>query len=86
MPQDLKIRNHKGIIFGFLNINSIKNKFEPLKCLISNNIVILAIAETKVDNSFKITQFYLESFKPPFSCNRNRNGGGILVYVRGRST
>ena len=82
MLQDLKIKNRKGIIIAYLNINSIRNKFEPLKCLISKNIDILAIAETKLDSSFKTAQFFLEGFKPPFRYDRNKSGGGILVYVR----
>ena len=82
MLQDLKIKNRKGIIIAYLNINSIRNKFEPLKCLISKNIDILAIAETKLDSSFKTAQFFLDGFKPPFRYDRNKSGGGILVYVR----
>ena len=80
--KDLKIKNHKGIIIAYLNINSIRNKFELLKCIISDNIGILTIAETKLDSNFTTNQFLLEGFRPPFRYDRNSNGGGILVYVR----
>ena len=65
-----------------MNINSIRNKFDFLKVIISNNVDILAIAETKLDNTFPTSQFILEGFHPPFRYDRNRFGGGILVYVR----
>ena len=81
MLKDLKIKNHKGIIIAYLNINSIRNKFELLKCIISDNIDILTIAETKLDSNFTTNQFLLEGFRLPFRYDRNSNGGGILVYV-----
>ena len=59
MLKDLKIKNHKGIIIAYLNINSIRNKFELLKCIISDNIDILTIAETKLDSNFTTNQFLL---------------------------
>ena len=40
------------------------------------------MAETKLDNSFKTDQFLFEGFKPPFRYDRQKKGGGILVYVR----
>ena len=82
MLKDLEIKNHKGIIIAYLNINSIRNKFELLKCIISDNIDILTIAETKLDSNFTTNQFLLEGFRTPFRYDRNSNGGGILVYVR----
>ena len=75
MLKDLKIKNHKGIIIAYLNINSIRNKFKHLQCIISDNIDILTIAETKLDLNFTTNQFLLEGFRPPFRYNRNSNGG-----------
>ena len=40
----------KNIVFSHLNINSIRNKFENLKDVVSNHVDILVIAETKIDN------------------------------------
>ena len=77
--KDLKIKNHRGIITAYLNINSIRNKFEILKCIISDNIDILTIAETKHGLNFTTKHFLLEGFRPPFRYNTNSNGGGILV-------
>ena len=43
---------------------------------------LLVIVETKLDATFPINQFLLEGFSKPFRLDRNRNGGGILIYVR----
>ena len=42
---NLKLRHLKRLIFGEININSIRNKFELLFCLVSNNIDVLLISE-----------------------------------------
>ena len=65
-----------------LNINSIRNKIEDLKTLIAKNVDILAVSETKLDESFPTSQFLIDGFKKPFRYDRNTNGGGILVYFR----
>ena len=43
---------------------------------------ILMIPETKIDASFPIGQFWLNSYSTPFRLDRNAHGGGILLYVR----
>ena len=70
------------MIIAYLNTKSIRNKFEFLEVIISSNIDILAIGETKLDDAFSISQFLLDGFHPPFRYDRNRHGGGILVDVR----
>ena len=47
----------KNIIFGHLNINSLRNKFESISELIKGKFDIFLINETKVDASFPINQF-----------------------------
>ena len=42
----------------------------------------LMISETKLDDSFPEAQFYIEGFRAPFRLDRNKHGGGILLYVR----
>ena len=44
--------NPSNVIFSFLNINSIRYKFENLKFFCMNNVDILLIGETKLDSSF----------------------------------
>ena len=40
------------VIIGHININSIRNKFEPLVGFINNNLDILMISGAKIDNTF----------------------------------
>ena len=70
------------LIFGNFNINSISSKFDQMKVLLQGNIDILVLTETKLDSSFSSNQFILEGYSKPFRLDRNRNGGGLLVYVR----
>ena len=67
---------------GHLNINSFPRKFDQLKSIIGKNIDILVITETKIDSSFPNSQFGIEGFSMPYRFDRNRLGGGIIVYVR----
>ena len=43
---------------------------------------ILVITETKLDNTFPVSQFHIDGFSMPYRLNRNRNGGGVIDYVR----
>ena len=80
--KQLRIRNINRLIIGNLNINSIANKFDELKIFIHTNIDILVITETKIDSSFPLEQFYISGFSKPFRLDRNKNGGGLLIFVR----
>ena len=80
--KDLRIRNYNKIIIGNLNINSIANKFDQLKLLIQGKFDILVIIETKLDESFPTAPFLIDGFFEPYRRNRNRNGGGILIYIK----
>ena len=65
----------------YININSIRNKFNQLVSSIKNNIDTLMISETKIDNSFATMQFHIEGYCI-YRLDRNEYGGCILVYVR----
>ena len=80
--RNLKLKNTNRLILGHLNINSIVGKFDHFKVLIENNIDILVLAETKIDASFPNAQFRIDGFSAPFTLDRNRFGGGVLIYVR----
>ena len=38
--------------------------------------------ETKLDDTFPDSQFFIEGYSTPFRLDRNRNGGGVIIYVR----
>ena len=40
------------------------------------------VAEIKLDDSFPGSQFNVESFSTPFRLDRNKNGGGVILYIR----
>ena len=62
----LHLKNPKNIIFLNLNVNSVWNKFENMSSLISEDIVILIMAETKLDSSFPTAQSLIPAFHHPF--------------------
>ena len=68
--------------FAFLNVNSIRNKHESLFELVGEQIDILAIGETKLDDSFPSGQFSKKGFKNPYRLDHTANSGGIMLYVR----
>ena len=80
--RNYKIDNVNNLVIGSININSIRNKFDQLKLLVNNNVDILIIEETKIDETFPTGQFIIEGYMPPFRKDRNQHGGGILVYVK----
>ena len=56
--KDFYLQNKKQCKIGHININSIRHKFEPFKEVMQENIFdVLAIQETKIDDSFPDSQF-----------------------------
>ena len=52
-------------------------KFEPLVSLIKDNIDLLMVSETKVDDSYPTEQFKIEGYS---RLDRNRHGGGLMIF------
>ena len=77
---NIRQKNSNRLIIAQLNINSIRNKFSSLASMIENNIDIFLIPETKIDSSFPTAQFHINF--TTYRCDRNENGGGLLLYVR----
>ena len=74
MLKKTRIENINNVIIGNLNINSLPKKFDDLKALVTGMLDILIITERKLDNTFQHSK--------PYRLDRNRNGGGIIIYVR----
>ena len=70
------------MIKGTLNINSLSSKYDALKVLISGTFDILIITETKLDDTYPISQFHIDGYSMPYRPDRNRNGAGVIIYVR----
>ena len=43
---------------------------------------ILIITETKLDDTFPVSQFHIDGFSKPYRLDRNRNGDGVIIYMR----
>ena len=80
--QNLKAKNKDRPIIAHLNINFLDPKFDPLQDIIKYNVDILLVSETKLDDTFPCGKFFIEGYKEPIRLDRNRNGGGLLFFIR----
>ena len=78
----LRLRNVNRVLIGNLNINSIRNKFDQLKDTVLKYIDILILTETKLDETFLTSQFLMDGFSKPYRFDRNKYGGGVMIYIR----
>ena len=79
---NLRSKNPENIIFSYININSIRNKFEKLCDIVGNNVNFLSVAETKLDSSVPNAQFLLPCFHEPLRLDINHRSGGLLIYIK----
>ena len=77
----MRLARPNNPVLSYININSIRNKFEFLADFIMNDVDILSIAETKLDESFSLNRFLLHGFKKPYRIDVSGNSGGLLTYV-----
>ena len=68
-------------IFGHLNSNSLRNKFNFLCEQIKRFIDVFMSLEWQLDDSFQQGQFLIHGFLPPFRFDRDKIGGGIMLHV-----
>ena len=58
---ELRLNNPNNLTFSYININSVRNKFDSLQEIVMGKVDILVVAETKIDASFPTAQFSAES-------------------------
>ena len=75
----MRLSCKNNLIIAHLSINSIRNKFDLLKELVSDSIDILILSETKLDGSFPSSQFHIEGYMPPIRADR---GEGLLIFIK----
>ena len=75
-----RLNHPKNVIIGNLNINSIRNKFSSFKDLVLKETDICLLSETKIDDSFPNSQFFVEGYRM-FRKDRNKKGGGLILYI-----
>ena len=79
--KNLCLANFNRLICTQLKINSIINKFESLREIVSTNVGFLLICETKLDLPFPRAQFHIHSSGERYRFCRNGKGGGILLCI-----
>ena len=70
---------------SYLNVNSLRNKIHNIRNLTTQLLPsILALSETKLDNSFPDSQFFIQGYQNPtdFRKDRTRDGGGLITFVK----
>lgn len=76
-----RCKYHSNLITLYININSLRYKFVDISdILIENYVDVFFIGETKLDESFTNSQFYVKNFTI-YRRDRNSHGGGVMVYV-----
>ena len=79
--KSLRTKNLNKMMIGHLNINSVRNKFQQFEHFTNGYVDVMLLSETKIDDSFTNAQFKMSGFHVPFRKDRNKHGGGLLMYV-----
>ena len=57
------------------------SKNDQMKYLLQGKVDILVFTESKMDLSVPTNQFVIQGYSNPFRFDRDRNRGGILLYI-----
>jgi hypothetical protein len=80
--RESKKKHPKNFVISYININSLRYKFDAIKELLTENIVdLLSIAEVKLDWTFNDNLFVADRYKVQRR-DRTKNGGGILSFIQ----
>ena len=78
----LRVKNVNMLIIRNTNINTISNKLYQLKLFFQGKVDMLIVTETELDSAFPTSQFMIDGYSEPYPFDRNRNGSGVLIYIR----
>ena len=76
---------NKNIKICHVNINSITahGRLDELNLFVDDyKVDILALTETKLDDTVHDSLFKIPHFHSPFTKHRSRHGGGVAIYTR----
>ena len=83
MLKNLRLECCQNHLFGFLNINSLRNKIIDLREVIrALSLDYFVLSETKLDDSFPSAQFKIDDYEIRGRKDRNKHGGGLIEYVK----
>ena len=71
----------KNVIFPYLDIISVRNKFDSVRVALVNYVDIFIATKTKINESFPTGQFAIDGFHKPLRCYRQKWGSISLCYV-----
>ena len=79
--KSLREENPDRAIFAQFNINSIRNKFQFLASQVINNVDVLLVSETKLDDSFPAAQFLLGGFSKRYRLDSCSNESFFILRI-----
>ena len=78
----IRTKNLNKVVIGLLNVNSLNAKIDSIRSTVIDKINIMVLVETKLDDTYPTSQFFMEGYCRPFRRDRNRYGGAIFIHVR----
>jgi len=72
------------ITTAHININSVLagSKIDEInQFVVTNDVKILALSETKLDDTIADSLYKIKGFHAPLTRHRNRHGGGVAIYM-----
>ena len=67
----IRLKNFNNTIIAYLNINSFVTNYAALKTNIPNNVDIMVVGETKLDDSYPTSQFNIAGYSHPFRLDKD---------------
>ena len=78
-----RLKHPRNPLIGYLNINSLRNKIVDAREVFGKlQLDYFVLSETKLDDSFPSAQFYIENFEIRNRRDRDKNGGGLIEFVK----
>ena len=76
-----ELNSSRGLKIACININSLLKNIDQLRIMLESNCLdILAINETKIDNTVSDNEIIIPGYHH-IRKDRSRHGGGVLLYV-----
>ena len=78
-----RLKQLRNPLIGYLNINSLRNNIVDAREVFGKlQLDHFVPSETKLDDSFPSAKFYIENFEIRNRRDRDKNGGGLIEFVR----
>ena len=76
------VTRHIGLKIGCLNIRGLLNKIDEMRIIVTEcKFDVMGICETFLDDNVTDNEICIEGYTM-FKKNRNRHGGGVLIYIK----